>query len=1167
MRLSKIKLAGFKSFVDPTTLNLPSNLVGIVGPNGCGKSNTIDAVRWVMGESSAKHLRGASMDDVIFNGSSARKPVSKAYVELVFDNTDNTLGGEYAKYNEISIRRQVTRDGQSQYFLNGTRCRRRDITDIFLGTGLGPRSYAIIEQGMISRLIEAKPAELRVYLEEAAGISKYKERRRETENRIRHTRDHLDRLSDLRDEIGKQLSHLKRQSETAEKYSSYRDREERLQAELIALRLRDLGVELEQFETRLNEAATELEKRTARLREVEAALVEKREQRIEINELFNETQGRYYQLGSDISRTEQDIIHQQDLLKRQMKEKQEVEASLAQAMEHIQTDTLRLEEIASQIAQIEPEHELASEQLETASEQLLVAEQAQAEWQQAWDDFNARSSAPAQQAQVERARMEQLERQIRQTSQRLERSRLEVSQLRADELVGTIEALAAEVAEQEMQLESASEALENSLAEVQTLRDSGRELRKSQDEKKHRAQQVRGRLSSLEALQQAALGKDKRGAQRWLAKHGLENQPRLGENLEADAQWSQAVEVVLGDFLEAVTVDDITPLAAQLGEVGEESVLLVDAGQGATPAAAGNSLAAKVKAAAHVQAMLENVLLADDLDDALARRASLASHQSLITPDGIWVGPQWLRVSRSAGEHAGMLARGQEIEQLKQELEQLEAAIAADEEELQARRERLQALERTRHEQQEAVNRLHKSQAEAASRLSNQQTRLEQLQRRKDSLQAEIAEMESQLEQEHEELQEATLKRNAAIAEMETLAEERDALAATRDEIAQRVNEARQQVHQLQGGLQQMLVRLESFRSSQAATQESLLRAEAQVEHQRQRLEDLTTAMLEADNPTEELQTQLESLLAKRLEVDAELKSVREQLQAADNELRELEQNRQDTEREIGEQRQHMESLRLASSELTVRSQTLMEQLDKTEFFLQELLKELDENITVADIEAELEKLGSRIKRLGPINLAAIEEYKEHAERKVYLDAQNDDLVQALETLEAAIAKIDSESRARFKDTFERVNASLQEMFPRLFGGGQAHLEMTENDLLTTGVTIMARPPGKRISNIHLMSGGEKALTAVAMVFSIFELNPAPFCMLDEVDAPLDEANVGRFCELVRSMSERVQFIFITHNKTTMELSQQLVGVTMREPGVSRQVDVDLTEAASMATG
>lgn len=1167
MRLSKIKLAGFKSFVDPTTLNLPSNLVGIVGPNGCGKSNTIDAVRWVMGESSAKHLRGASMDDVIFNGSSARKPVSKAYVELVFDNSDNSLGGEYAKYNEISVRRQVTRDGQSQYFLNGTRCRRRDVTDIFLGTGLGPRSYAIIEQGMISRLIEAKPLELRVYLEEAAGISKYKERRRETENRIRHTRDHLDRLSDLRDEIGKQLSHLKRQSETAEKYSQFRDREERLRAELIALRLRDLGEELENFEARIGEAATELEKRMARLREVEAELVEQREERIEINEAFNETQGRYYQLGSDISRTEQDIVHQQDLLQRQMKEKQEVESSLAQAMEHIQTDSLRLEEVASQIAQIEPERELASEQLETASELLLVAEQAQADWQAAWDDFNTRSSAPAQQAQVERARMEQLERQIRQTGQRLERNRLEASQLRADELVAAIETLATEVAEQEMQLEGARESLEGSLAEVEGLRDSGRLLRKAQEEKQQRAQQVRGRLSSLEALQQAALGKDKQATQRWLAGHGLDQRPRLGEGIEAEPRWSQAVEVVLGDFLEAISVDSLSALAPALGELRDESLLLCEPDAQGASAAEATSLASKVQATPAVKALLENVLLADDLESALERRSTLTSYQSLVTPDGIWVGPQWLRISRNAGEHAGVLARGQEIDLLRQELEQLEQAIEGDEIELQQRRDRLQALERARHEQQEAVNRLHKAQAEAASRLSNQKTRLEQLQSRKKSLQAEVAEMEAQLEQEHEELEEATLKRNAAIAEMENLAQERDALAGRRDEIASHLNEARQQVHQLQGGLQQMLVRLESFRSSQAATQESLQRAEAQVEHQRERLEYLAAAMLEADNPTEEMQQRLETLLSQRLEVDEELKSVRTRLQSVDNALRELEQRRQSAEGEINEQRQQMESLRLASSELSVRSQTLVEQLDKTEFFLQELLNGLDEGATVENIEAELEKLESRIKRLGPINLAAIEEYKEHAERKVYLDSQNDDLVQALETLEAAIAKIDSESRARFKETFERVNASLQDMFPRLFGGGQAHLEMTENDLLTTGVTIMARPPGKRISNIHLMSGGEKALTAVAMVFSIFELNPAPFCMLDEVDAPLDEANVGRFCELVRSMSERVQFIFITHNKTTMELSQQLVGVTMREPGVSRQVDVDLTEAASMATG
>ena len=425
MRLSSIKLSGFKSFVDPTKVNLPGDLIGVVGPNGCGKSNIIDAVRWVMGESSAKNLRGESMDDVIFTGSSSRKPVGAASVELNFDNSDGTLGGEYARFAELAIRREVTRDGQSKYFLNNTRCRRRDIRDIFLGTGLGPRSYSIIEQGMISRLVEAKPEEMRVYLEEAAGISKYKERRRETENRIRHTRDNLDRLDDLREEVDAQIAKLKRQANTAERYRVLKDEETQVRGELLGLR----WVELERKQQgsdesiRLKEVA--LEEQVAELRNTEAAIERDRENQASSSASFNKAQADYYKLGSDVSRIEQQIKHTRESREQQSTELAQLEQSLREGREHIEQDKQRIAEIDSGMQDDRPAYEQLQQDQKHSAEMLVQAEQQLSDWQARWNEHSKRESGLTQTAQIELSRMDQLERGISQSAARMERLQLE----------------------------------------------------------------------------------------------------------------------------------------------------------------------------------------------------------------------------------------------------------------------------------------------------------------------------------------------------------------------------------------------------------------------------------------------------------------------------------------------------------------------------------------------------------------------------------------------------------------------------------------------------------------------------------------------------------------------------------------------------------------------
>ncbi|WJW76529.1 chromosome segregation protein SMC [Thiohalobacter sp. IOR34] len=1168
MRLTKIKLAGFKSFVDPTTISVPSNLVGIVGPNGCGKSNTIDAVRWVMGESSAKHLRGDSMADVIFNGSNARKPVGHASVELVFDNSEGKLAGQYAQYNEISVKRQVSRDGQSQYFLNGTRCRRRDITDIFLGTGLGPRSYSIIEQGMISRLIEAKPEELRVYLEEAAGISKYKERRRETENRIRHTRENLDRLNDLRDEIEKQLEKLKRQARTAERYKELKQQERRVKAEWLTLRYQALHEEIRSKEREIQGRETALEAVIAEQRALEAAIEKSREEQTAANDSFNEVQGRYYGLGAEIARVEQAIQHARETRQRQQAELEKAEKAWNEVEAHISVDGQRLTDLAAELAAREPELAALQAQAAASGEALQAAEAAMQAWQAEWDEFNRRAAMPQQTAQVERTRIDHLERQLAQLEQRLKRLAEERERLSGDPLEAEIERLVAEESERgaaAQRLQGELDAVRGQIAELrERLQTQAAEL----DEARREQQQQRGRLVSLEALQKAALGEDDGAVGDWLQRQGLAEASRLAQQIEVEAGWERAVETVLGDYLEAVCVEGLEPLADGLCELGEGGIALFDteaARSAGGDAADAGMLLTKVRAAWPLETLLAGIHTADTLAEALALRPRLAAHESVVTPQGVWVGRTWLRLARADDQGRGVLEREKEINALKSSLEDLDEKVAASESRLEATRQSLHQLEQRREELQAEVNQAHRQHSEVRAQLGARRSRLEQIRGRAEAIDSEIGELRDQQQRDGEEHAAARSRLHQALAEMEDLARERSEREAERETLRGQLEAARRQAQADREAAHGLTVQIESMRTAQQSTAENLERMQGQQVHLRLRREELREALAAGEAPLAEQEAELTRLLEQRSTVENELAEARRRLEAVEHELREQEQGRAAREREAQEMREALNQARMAWQEIKVRSQTLLEQLAETGFELETLQREMPEEADLETWAAEVEALERRIQRLGPINLAAIDEFEEQSERKVYLDAQHADLTEALETLEGAIRKIDRETRTRFKETFDKVNSGLQRMFPRLFGGGHAYLELTGEDLLDTGVTVMARPPGKRNSTIHLLSGGEKALTAVALVFAIFELNPSPFCMLDEVDAPLDDANVGRFCDLVREMSERVQFIFITHNKITMELANQLTGVTMHEPGVSRLVAVDIDEAAQMA--
>ena len=1170
MRLSKIKLAGFKSFVDPTTINFPSNLTGIVGPNGCGKSNTIDAVRWVMGESSAKHLRGASMDDVIFNGSSARKPIDMASVELIFDNSEGKLGGQYANYAEISVKRIVSRDGQSKYSLNGARCRRRDVADLFLGTGLGPRSYAIIEQGMISRLIEAKPEELRNFLEEAAGISKYKERRRETETRIKHTRENLERLSDLREEIEKQLQKLQRQSRSAERYKELKQEERELKAEQLVLHWRELKAELDTRDKAISSTQTSLEQVIAEQRSTESKIEFHRQESTESNEVLNNVQAEFYRLGADISAKEQNIKHQLDLQQRQQTDLEQIEIALADAGQAIQLDHQTIEELQHDLLEGEPRLEVLKAQEQESSSQFQQAEQAMQNWQKVWDEINQRYSAESQKAQIERSRMEQLERHVEQLNQRLQKIDVEKQALRGENLAEQISDLKTLLNRSSQEKEEHEHKLSEAIAEIRRIRESIVVVEQQSADARRGIHQAQGSLSSMEALQEAALGKTDKAAQQWLEKSGINKNARFAEQLDVKNGWELAVETVLGDTLEAVCVDDIDQYSSAIGMLQNSNVSLIEKAAAASQSSVQENLPAgmlleQVSSAVELGQFLHGIHCAESLEQALTQRHTLSQGESIITRDGIWLGANWLRISRETDTSTGVLARENSIRELQQQLAELEAKAETINKELNELRANLQSKEQQREEIQVALNTIHSRLNEIRAQITARESRHEHITSRGKDLDGELQETQKLIARDQADIEAATRSRNEALANAETMEVDRKTLLAQRDSLQEQLQQHRSSLQQHREQAHQLAIRVEGLRTRLSGLQHNIQRMQHAQESQLQRKQELESLLTQSTEPTEQLEQELKVLLEQRLATEESLVEARRKVENITHTLRTLEQQRGEFEQRSQHVRGQLEKLRLDSQETRVRSKTVLEQLAETGFELESTLQRVDEQATSKHWEAKLAEIGEKISRLGPINLAAIDEYKEQLQRKEYLDEQDRDVTAALEILEQAIAKIDKETRSRFKDTYDHVNTRIKEMFPRLFGGGTAYLEMTGDDLLSTGVAIMARPPGKRISNIHLMSGGEKALTAVALVFAIFELNPAPFCMLDEVDAPLDEANVGRFCQLVKEMSSRVQFIFITHNKTTMEMSEHLSGVTMRESGVSRLVSVDVAEAATMA--
>ncbi|RUO22644.1 chromosome segregation protein SMC [Aliidiomarina iranensis] len=1167
MRLKHIKLAGFKSFVDPTKVAFPEQMTCIVGPNGCGKSNVIDAVRWVLGESSAKNLRGDAMTDVIFNGSQARKPVSQASVELVFDNTSGRVQGEFASFNEISVKRIVTRESQSLYMLNGSKCRRRDITDLFLGTGLGPRSYAIIEQGMISRLIESRPQELRVFIEEAAGISRYKERRKETESRMLRTRDNLERLADVREELGQQLAKLQRQAAAAKRYQNLKTEERELKAQLQAMRWQQYQQQCDRLEHEVQQEQAELERWVAEQRGSERGQIELREQEADLKQQVDTAQQGFYQTNTQIAKLEQQIQHERQLQVQKQRQLEALQVQQQQLDEQITADKSELEYLAEQSAALQSQLDEAAEALQMAELTREDAELAYQDWQDKWQHWRDTANQHQQQlslAQADRASAKQLAERV---EARLAAVQQELAEL--PNIDGAAEAtITAELTMAEETLRQAEAALENG----ETERSAAQQQIKSIDAQIHqlqqKQQQQQGRIASL---QQLLAGRNQPNEDdKWLKDHV--HLGRLRELLAVPEVWLLAAETALFPWLSAPVV------AAELAsEIQGNAISCAPLNSGAETAEAeikaeikAESLAAVVlahghsehsAAAAHIS-LLQQIAVAETPEKAAALLAENPDYFAVLQPGGVVIGRGWQL--QAADQADSELLWEQQLRELISELAQTESELAN-------LTEKLAEVEAELTENNTSIRLLRTERTDAHAavvRLTERRSALirdaAQQESRRQKLQDEIETLALQREEEAERLWQAESK----ITELEEKIAAQAPEQAARQQEGEQLQAARQQA-QRQHQEQQQALHSKQLAHSQAASQQqhlqqSLARSSEQQAQLKERIADLQREG-ESAADTDTLEEDLAQQLMLHSEQEAELQELRERVAAVSEKLSVLNQGQSAVIEQIAKQQERVQASKLSLATARERGHSLLDALQEMNVSLKAVLQSMPEDAEETTWQQRLEDTGRKVQQLGAINLAALEEVEVQGERKAYLDAQHDDLTASLETLEDAIKKIDRETRQRFKLTYDQVNADLQQLFPKVFGGGQAYLDLTDDDLLETGVTIMARPPGKKNSTIHLLSGGEKALTALALVFAIFRLNPAPFCLLDEVDAPLDDVNVGRFCRLVQEMSESVQFIYISHNKIAMEMATHLAGVTMQEPGVSRLVAVDVEEALALA--
>jgi chromosome segregation protein len=1171
MRLNSIKLSGFKSFAEPTHFQLPGQLVGVVGPNGCGKSNIMDAVRWVLGESKASELRGESMQDVIFNGSGNRKPASRSSVELVFSNEDARAGGQWNQFTEIAVKRVLTRDGTSSYYINNQPVRRRDVQDVFLGTGLGPRAYAIIGQGTISRIIESKPEELRLFLEEAAGVSKYKERRRETENRLKDTRENLTRVEDILRELNANLDKLEKQAEVATRYRGLQESGTLKLHQLWFLKHRDAASEQDRVKKEVLEATNGLEARMAELRHGEAELETIRQAHYAASDELHTAQGALAEASLEVSRLEERIRYVVEGRQRVEQRLTELKVQSEQWAERSQQAQDELEQIAEQIAGADEQAEVLAAQAEEQAGNLPQVEDAVRAAQNRSNEQRTAVSGVQQQIQVLAAESRNLDDQRRQFNARRERLDGERRQLASPDMARLAELKQQSAAADEQQ--GVADARLHELQEqVPALDEARRDTQDQVNAQGGRQADLSARLDALRALQEKVQTEGK--LKPWLAKHGLEGLQGLWTKIHIETGWETALEAALRERINALEVSRIETVRAFATDAPPAKLAFYTPPQGviSNTHQTLSKLSDLLRLDNHDQAglkallndWLEGVYTAASIDEALAERSKLTHGEVIMTREGHAVSQFAVAFYAPDSEQAGMLARAQEIENLERQLK-AQTLIAEESRSALVRAEAAytdasQRLVGARREAAETQTRAHQLQVELL-RLSQQ---AEQTSARREQLDAELGEIDAQLE----ELDERRATGEARFEELDMQLATTQERHAELDEgviaAERKLADAREQLRSLERQAQEAQFSSRALAARRGELQRSIETAQQQVASNEASFEQLQAELVKLTDASAHVG--LEDALAVKLDREAALGAKRSEYDDLTLRLRRADEQRMAHEQSLQPLRDRITKLQLEEQAAQLGGAQFLEQLTAAEVDLAVLAQNIADNgVKLYGLQGEIDRINRDINALGAVNLAALDELTASRERKTFLDSQNADLNEAISTLEGAIHKIDLETRDLLASTFNQVNEHFGRMFPSLFGGGQAKLMMTGDEILDAGVQVMAQPPGKKNSTIHLLSGGEKALTAIALVFAIFQLNPAPFCLLDEVDAPLDDANTERYAKLVKQMSEGTQFLFISHNKIAMEMAEQLIGVTMQEQGVSRIVAVDMEAAVSLA--
>jgi chromosome segregation protein len=1176
LRLTHINLAGFKSFVEPTHIAVPGQLVGIVGPNGCGKSNIIDAVRWVLGETSARHLRGETMQDVLFNGSGDRKPVNRASVELIFDNSLGKAAGQWSSYGEISVKRVIQRDGDSTYYINNMVVRRRDVTDIFLGTGLGARAYAIIEQGMISRVIEAKPEDLRVFLEEAAGVSKYRERRRETELRLRDTRENLLRVEDIRQELTKQLEHLQAQAEVASKYHELQGELTTLQSLLWFTRKKEAAAARNRHLREIERAGTELEAETAKLREAENRLETLRAEHYQSGDALHACQGALYEANAEVARLEQQIAHIRENRSRIEHHIATLRSQLESSQSQLLDAQRGLDEARTECGRAD-ERVVASEaELSAQSQKLPLAEAAHRTSYNQREELQRVLAQVQQRLQVEQTKTGHAARLLEQFAQRQSRLADERGRLPVPDVAAMLQ-LSERVREFESQLSESRAQLQSKEEQLPVLEQAVREHQSGLESATQKLAAVEARIHVLSQLQaKLARGADIADMEGWQSSRNLDKAPRLWQGVEIAAGWEDALEAVLRERLNGIALEHIDGAADWLSQSPPGKLTMVDlqgVGVSSQSADAGKveGLAPLTqyvscrdqRLQAAVNEWIYGVYTVPDVATGMARRVDLPPGNVLVSANSYVFTRHSVSFHAPDSELHGVLSRQREIEKLESDLQierevldKLKSAVTDAERAIEHCRDEAAMLRDGTNSLQQQ---LHDAQMDTV-RLSEQAQRSTQ---RGEQIAAEIAEI-------------------AALVDVETAhrAEADAALQHLQSESAELTAQVEQSAEVYRGAEFALNEQRQALERARQAHQESLYgqkTASNKINEIDNTIQRLTASLSATESSIGEAeqdlggfdevpwQTQLQTMLETRVVREQALAQARDALENMETQLRAVEQERLAIEQKLGPLRDRIADVRLKEQEARLTEEQYAQQLIEAGADEEALAALLEKGTRSNALQSEINRISEEIRALGAVNLAALEELTAAQERRDYLDAQSRDLTEAMTTLEDAIRRIDRETRDRLQATFDEVNRHFSEMFPALFGGGQAKLTLTGEEILDCGVHVMAQPPGKKNSTIHLLSGGEKALTALSLVFAIFQLNPAPFCLLDEVDAPLDDHNTERFCELVKKMSAGSQFLFISHNKITMEIANQLLGITMQEAGISRVVAVDIEEAMKLS--